>query len=469
DKRTREERDGGDRLMGSKVSVGDIFGDSSDEDEGGEGGGGMTRGKRHFADIDSDSSSDDDLSGDGEDDEVGVEVEVGVGVDSDDDRRVKRKKTSTQAKVKKGKNRDGVSSGKKRDEGDILDFTSEDGTEVGSVVKGKGEGKGGGADKSEKREGKRKYSVETVHGGLAGGMDMPLTADRKMHTDDLQSLSKLLRKTSLNLRKGNMKESFDAFWKVLKKSNNNWRVLYVDPSYGDEEGDDEVYMGNLALFESLPDNKPSESIISNLHDLEEKGNTTMLVRRNNEFIGIIAVMDTPRAEAKAALAELKVAGIRRMIMLTGDNQKVAEAVAAQIGITDAWGSLLPEQKVEAIKKLRQQEKEVAMVGDGVNDAPAMANSTIGIAMGAAGSDVALETADIALMGDKLSLLPFAIRLSRKARSIIKQNLVISLGMVAILVPLTILGIASMGPAVIAHEGSTLVVVFNALRLLAFKK
>ncbi len=158
-----------------------------------------------------------------------------------------------------------------------------------------------------------------------------------------------------------------------------------------------------------------------------------------------------------------------MIMLTGDNQQVAEAVALQTGLTEAWGSLLPEQKVDAIKKLVQDEHQVAMVGDGVNDAPAMANSTVGIAMGAAGSDVALETADIALMDDKLTLLPFAIGLSRKARGIIKQNLIISLGMVAILIPLTILGIATLGPAVMAHEGSTLVVVFNALRLLAYKQ
>ncbi len=229
-----------------------------------------------------------------------------------------------------------------------------------------------------------------------------------------------------------------------------------------------IFIGNKEMFEegihTLPD-KIKQQVI----EKEKEGNTTMLVKKNDTFAGMLTLMDKARSDAKETLAQLKSAGIRKMIMLTGDNQNVADAIAKETGITDAWGNLLPEQKVEAIEKLKKSEKKVAMVGDGVNDAPAMAKSTVGIAMGAAGSDVALETADIALMADELSNLPFAIGLSRKAHQIIRQNIIISLGMVAILVPLTLLGIAHMGPAVIGHEGSTLVVVFNALRLLAYKK
>jgi Cd2+/Zn2+-exporting ATPase len=225
-----------------------------------------------------------------------------------------------------------------------------------------------------------------------------------------------------------------------------------------------IRIGNRAMFgNALP-----KDMADKLSTLENEGNTSMVVQQNDKWRGIITMMDTPREEAKAALQQLKGIGIRKMIMLSGDSQQVADAIAKQIGLTDAWGNLLPEQKVESIKKLIASEGKVAMVGDGVNDAPAMANSTVGIAMGAAGSDVALETADIALMGDKLDKLPFAIALSRKANGIIKQNLFISLGMVAVLIPLTVLGIASIGPAVIAHEGSTIIVVFNALRLLVYK-
>ncbi|MCC4227681.1 MAG: heavy metal translocating P-type ATPase [Leeuwenhoekiella sp.] len=234
-------------------------------------------------------------------------------------------------------------------------------------------------------------------------------------------------------------------------------------------GNDKIYIGNLDLYEGLDESTPSEKIATKVRGLEGGGNTTMLIRKNEEYIGIIALMDTPREAAKGTLKKLKEIGIKRMIMLTGDNQKVADAVAEEIGLTDAWGSLLPEEKVDAIKELKEKESKVAMVGDGVNDAPAMANSTVGIAMGAAGSDVALETADIALMADKLETLPFAIGLSRKAKAIIRQNLWVSLGIVALLIPSTIFGLANIGMAVVIHEGSTLLVVFNALRLLAYKK
>ncbi|HTM66358.1 MAG TPA: heavy metal translocating P-type ATPase, partial [Flavipsychrobacter sp.] len=229
-----------------------------------------------------------------------------------------------------------------------------------------------------------------------------------------------------------------------------------------------IYIGNKELFNEKGFQLPEE-IKRQAEEKERQGNTTMLVQQDDKLIGMITLMDLPRKEAKATLSELKKLGIRKIIMLTGDNQKVADAIAKETGITRAWGNLLPEQKVSAIEKLRRREKKVAMIGDGVNDAPAMAKSTVGIAMGAAGSDIALETADIALMADQLDNLPFAIGLSKKAHRIIRQNLVISLGMVALLVPLTISGLAHIGPAVIGHEGSTLVVVFNALRLLVYKK
>lgn len=228
-----------------------------------------------------------------------------------------------------------------------------------------------------------------------------------------------------------------------------------------------IYIGNKELFTEKNKSLPPD-LKTKVEELEKQGNTTMIAERDETFIGIITLMDIARKDAKETLSQLNKEGIRKMIMLTGDNQKVAEAIAKEIGITEAWGNLMPDQKVQAIEKLRTSEKKVAMVGDGVNDAPAIAKSTVGIVMGAAGSDVALETADIALMADKLENLPFAIGLSRKAHDIIRQNLFISLGMVVILIPLTILGIAHIGPAVIGHEGSTLIVVFNALRLLAYK-
>ncbi|MEZ5309059.1 MAG: heavy metal translocating P-type ATPase [Microthrixaceae bacterium] len=205
-----------------------------------------------------------------------------------------------------------------------------------------------------------------------------------------------------------------------------------------------------------------------LNRLESSGATTMIVSRDGTTLGVLGVMDTPRAEAAATIEALVGLGIHSTVMLSGDHQAVADAVASQVGITEARGGLLPEDKVTAIRELATQHRRgVAMVGDGVNDAPALASSSVGIAMGAAGSAVALETADIALMSDRLDRLPFAVHLARRSSGVIRQNLFISLGMVAVLIPLTIAGIG-IGPAVIAHEGSTLVVVANALRLLAHK-
>ena len=229
-----------------------------------------------------------------------------------------------------------------------------------------------------------------------------------------------------------------------------------------------VHIGRDELFAEAGGEPLPDAVKASADELRSQGRTIMIVRQGARYLGVIGLMDTPRSAAPATTARLRELGITRMIMLSGDATPVAKAVAASVGIEDAWGDLMPEDKVEAIKKLRAAEGKVAMVGDGVNDAPALATATVGIAMGAAGSDVALETADVALMADDLSKLPFAVDLSRRTRRIIRQNVFVSMGVVAVLLPATILGLG-IGPAVIAHEGSTLIVVFNALRLLAFRE
>jgi len=229
-----------------------------------------------------------------------------------------------------------------------------------------------------------------------------------------------------------------------------------------------VLMGNLKLFddERITVN---DSIRQRVESLERGGKTTMVIARGSTILGIIALADTPRAEARAALARLRALGIRQTIMLTGDNERVAAAIARQVGVSDVRANLMPEDKVTAIRALIAQHGAVAMVGDGVNDAPALANATVGIAMGGAGTDVALESADIALMADDLSKLPFAIGLSRATRAVIRQNLALSLGVIALLIAASVTGFVGLGVAILFHEGSTLAVVGNALRLLAFRE
>jgi Cd2+/Zn2+-exporting ATPase len=229
---------------------------------------------------------------------------------------------------------------------------------------------------------------------------------------------------------------------------------------------DLVHVGKDDLFLEVDGPPLPDAIRANVESLEQNGRTTMIVRRAGRYLGVIGLMDTPREASKRMISRLRELGIKRMIMISGDNQKVADAVAKEVGLDEARGDLMPDDKVAEIKKL-EGEGGVAMVGDGVNDAPAMATASVGIAMGAAGSDVALEAADVALMADNLDHLPLAIGLSRATRRIIRQNLWMSLGMVAFLVPATIFGL-NIGPAVALHEGSTLVVVFNALRLLTYR-
>lgn len=229
---------------------------------------------------------------------------------------------------------------------------------------------------------------------------------------------------------------------------------------------EKALIGNTKMIEDagIPVDKTS---VVKMEALLKNGHTVMIVAFKKQVIGLISVMDIPRETAKTTLKHLKSIGIKHMVMLTGDHQNVGDAIAKQIGLTGVKGNLLPEDKVSEIEKLIQQYNKIAMVGDGVNDAPAMALSTVSIAMGAAGSDVALETADVALMSDKIENLPFVIGLSRASKRIIKQNIWISLGVVCFLVPVTILGLTNIGLAVIFHEGSTIVVVLNALRLLRY--
>ena len=194
----------------------------------------------------------------------------------------------------------------------------------------------------------------------------------------------------------------------------------------------------------------------------------MAVSQDGRFLGVLALADTPRAGVKETLQKLLDLGVKKLVMLTGDNDDVAQQIGKEVGVTDVRAELLPEQKLAAIKELQQEHGDIAMAGDGVNDAPALATATVGIAMGGAGTAVALETADVALMADDLSKLPFAVGLSRASRSIIRQNLVISLGVIGLLILTSVLGIVQLSGAVILHEGSTILVVLNALRLLRYR-
>ncbi|MBA3869423.1 MAG: cadmium-translocating P-type ATPase [Anaerolineae bacterium] len=229
-----------------------------------------------------------------------------------------------------------------------------------------------------------------------------------------------------------------------------------------------VLVGSLKLFTETANLSPDKSLTDKLDELERTGRSTMIVSKGGKLLGILGLADTARPNIQKVMTDLRALGIDHLVMLTGDNDDVANNIAKQVGLTEVQAELMPEDKLKIVKALEQKYHAIAMIGDGVNDAPALATATVGIAMGGAGTAVALETADVALMSDDLAKLPFAVGLSRASRQIIQQNLFISLGVIAFLILTSVLGVVQLGFAVVLHEGSTLLVVGNALRLLAYR-
>ncbi len=227
-----------------------------------------------------------------------------------------------------------------------------------------------------------------------------------------------------------------------------------------------AWAGTLRLMEAHGLALPP-ALEASVAELQACGATLMLVGDDQRVHGVIAVADQVRPSEVTALAGLRAAGVQRFAMLTGDHEGVARAIASEVGIPEAHvhAGLLPEEKLEVVERLTRNGR-VAYVGDGVNDAAALARADVGIAMGAAGSDVAIETADVALLADDLGRLEAAYRLSRRANTVVRQNLTFALGMMAVLVAFTLFGDLPLPLAVVGHEGGTLVVVANGLRLLA---
>lgn len=235
----------------------------------------------------------------------------------------------------------------------------------------------------------------------------------------------------------------------------------------------QIAVGNLRYFANW-EIDGLETAVSALDRFQDEGKTTVLAAdvtengRQAHILGVLAIADVLRTNVAETVARIKAVGVERVVMLTGDNERVAAAIARQSGVDAYHAELLPQDKMRLLKELAEQYGPVAMVGDGVNDAPALAAADIGIAMGAAGTDVALETADIVLMSDDLGKIPYVIGLSRRTRRTLVQNLVFAIGVILVLVG-AVLGVGLALPlSVIGHEGSTVIVSLNGLRLLRYK-
>ena len=227
-----------------------------------------------------------------------------------------------------------------------------------------------------------------------------------------------------------------------------------------------VWVGKPSLAEEQG-TPLAEAALAQVAALENQGKTVVVIGTDRP-LGLIAVSDTMRPQAAAAVAALRGLGVQKVVMLTGDNRRAAEAIGRQAGVDEVHAELMPADKVRIAKALEAQHGATAVVGDGVNDAPALAAATLGIAMGAAGSDVALETADVVLMADDLMKLPYAIALGRQATRVVKQNLTFALSVIVVLILSTFVGVIGLPLGVIGHEGSTVIVCLNGLRLLGYK-
>jgi len=229
------------------------------------------------------------------------------------------------------------------------------------------------------------------------------------------------------------------------------------------------YVGSPNLFEEILPNGISTEGKVKIETLQNQGKTVMVAGTSKDILALVAVADEVRENSHKVIQTLHSLGIEKTIMLTGDNSITAQAIGNQVGVTDIKAELLPHDKLNYIKNLRNEFSSVSMVGDGVNDAPALAASTVGVAMGGAGTDTALETADIALMADDLGKLPFTVKLSRKALAIIKQNITFSIGIKLVALLLVIPGWLTLWIAIFADMGATLLVTLNSLRLLRVKE
>lgn len=226
------------------------------------------------------------------------------------------------------------------------------------------------------------------------------------------------------------------------------------------------YIGSPKLFSASVIEETAVKV--QYRQFQEQGKTAMYFGTDEQILGVIAVADEVRDSSAAVISELHKLSIEHTIMLTGDNTKTAESIGKQLGVTEIKGDLMPQEKLDSIKALRTTYNKVAMVGDGINDAPALAASTVGIVMGGAGTDTALETADVALMGDDLQKLPFIVRLSRQTLKVIKQNITFSLGIKLLALLLVIPGWLTLWIAIVADMGATLLVTLNGLRLMKVK-